>query len=141
MSSVDDAIRGQRAKKLEKSNQMLLGELAAHLSMYPEHAYVRFSNGECPYHLHSWRGIYAELAIDHSPIDVFTTVAALLRMLKEATQPGHLFEGYKGGEYQMHRGTPVWVSHYGDAEHYGITDVHDSGDGVVILELAEFEPY
>jgi hypothetical protein len=38
-------------------------------------------------------------------------VEGLLEELK--LTDGMTFEGYKGGSYTMHRGTPLWVANYG----------------------------
>lgn len=56
----------------------------------------------------SWRGIYKELAFDF--VEESTnklTLETFIKMLYEAN--GETYTGYKGGDFTMHRGTPVWV--------------------------------
>jgi len=82
--------------------------------------------------VHSWRGVYSELAIGYS--GEFkrerTTVGDLLAILRKAD--GDWFTGYKGGEYRMTRKTPVWVSNHDEAASTAIVGV-ESVDGQVLL--------
>jgi hypothetical protein len=58
---------------------------------------------------HSYRGYYDELAFE--PV-ADTTVGAMLEAAREADCTE--YQGYKGGDYIMDSGTPVWLAHYGD---------------------------
>lgn len=46
---------------------------------------------------------------------------------------GKTFTGYKGGDFEMSRRTPVWVANYGNAGNTGIVGIHDDGYSVIIL--------
>jgi murein DD-endopeptidase MepM/ murein hydrolase activator NlpD len=121
----------------------LLGELIAKLEAIPkktgdDEQDVVFSFGYMyPTGLSSWRGIYRELALEFTderggekrPMKL----GAFIEMLKDAV--GKTYEGYKGGDYVMGKGTPVWVAKYGDAGNTGVVDVLDK-DYEVILATA-----
>ena len=55
--------------------------------------------------------------------------SVVLAMCKGAM--GEVFQGYKGGDYQMGRNTPVWIANYGDVGKK-IMAIRDDG----MLELA-----
>jgi len=57
---------------------------------------------------HSYRGYYCDLAFER----VESTAGEALAMCRECL--GEIFIGYKGGEFQMGKLTPVWVAFYGD---------------------------
>lgn len=61
----------------------------------------------------SYRGYYDHLALGYGEGQM--TVAQLLSNLREALVPGKTYEGWKGGEYQMSRETPVWVANPGES--------------------------
>ena len=56
----------------------------------------------------SYRGYYDQLAFE--PLRD-TTVGAMLKEAREAL--GQTFTGYKGGEYEMHDYTDVWLAYHG----------------------------
>lgn len=72
----------------------------------------------------SYRGYYDQLAIgfcEHPS----RYVGSLLAECEAAV--GATFEGWKGGEYQMDRSTPVWASNAGRSSDTAIVGVIDGG--------------
>lgn len=59
----------------------------------------------------SYRGYYIDLSFPPSSTPI--TVKEFLREAKDAI--GKTFEGYKGGDFEMHSDTPLWASDYGSA--------------------------
>lgn len=135
-SVIDALIQRDRAKELATGNQLLLGEFILLLETAPKDAAVIFDTGEFPGRLRSWRGRYAELALSFDG-DGTATVGDLLAEAVAAI--GETFQGYKGGDYVMGRGTPLWLANYGDTSHdYDsncyrmLTGVRKEADGIVI---------
>ena len=134
---VIDALRQRdRAKELATSNQLLLGEIILLLERAPKDAAIIFDTGEFPGRFRSWRGRYNELALSFDG-DGSATVGDLLAEATAAV--GKIFQGYKGGDYTMGRGTPLWMANYGDTSHdYDsncyrmLTGARAEDDGVVI---------
>lgn len=75
---------------------------------------------------HSYRGYYADLAFERDGkrkvSDVLSTVRGCL---------GETFTGYKGGDFDMGRRTPVWIANYGDC---GVRIIEIVDDGSIITE-------
>jgi hypothetical protein len=82
--------------------QMTLGKLIERLETLPPETMIALANP------HSYRGHYTDLAFEAR--DKITVMNAL-QMCRSAM--GEVFEGYKGGHYQMGRSTPVWCASYG----------------------------
>lgn len=78
----------------------------------------------------SYRGYYCDLAFEK--VDRKRTAGDLLNMCKGAM--GEVYEGYKGGDFQMGRNTPVWIAPYGSCGQR-IMAIQDDGT----LELADDE--
>jgi hypothetical protein len=107
-----------------------LGELIKQLSTCNPDAQVRFDFGDLrPTILRSYRGYYDQLALDWDA-ETVTTVADLLEECRQAVRK--VYEGYKGGEFEMDESTPVWVSRYGRASGTAIKGVKDFEHYVVI---------
>lgn len=89
--------------------QLTLGGLIMLLEREnPEHE-VTFGFGY-PYRLCSYRGFYDQLAIMFQPFagsERFETASTFLQRLRDAV--GEMFTGYKGGDFVMHKETPLWV--------------------------------
>ena len=66
----------------------------------------------------SYRGYYSDLSFPPSSTPI--TVGSLLKEARDAI--GHTFEGYKGGDFEMHDDTPLWASPYGSANGLAIMD-------------------
>lgn len=82
-----------------------------------------------PTSVDSYRGYYEDLALGHS--SKLTTVKELVSNLKGAEN--QIFEGYKGGNYQMHSKSSVYVDNPGECSGIGITKVVDMGDSVYLI--------
>ena len=131
-----------RQETFAKSEQLSLGEIVLKLEAIADKDKLIFFDfgGYTPCGIDSWRGIYAELALDYTddPINK-PTVQTVLTMLKAAI--GHTYEGYKGGDFTMSRQTPIWVAHYGisgiekykDSDDYSSVGVVDARDGEVVI--------
>lgn len=85
-----------------------------------------------PAGLHSWRGIYAELAIGFRDANQYRAdgtccpIPAVKDFLEELRGAvGKRFEGYKGGGFVMSRETPLWVSKYGEAHETAVVGLCD----------------
>lgn len=116
-------------------------------------------DGKPPTALSSWRGVYAELAVERSKsrheqtktipghsstyydsacpkvqIKADATVGDFIEALNLAD--GETFEGYKGGHYTMGGDTDIWVSEYGAASHVRVMAAR-LADGVVHLDLID----
>ena len=139
-TQLDNAMGAARKKVMDQSLQLTLGELIIRLEAIPDKTImVSINNPEgIPGYLHSWRGVYAELALESSQSGDLSTVDKLLQRLKKAV--GETFIGYKGGDFTMGKTTPIWVSQYGDAEHNAVIGVEVVG-GAAILQTKEMEPY
>lgn len=94
------------ANRRERSaSQLTLGQLISKLEDLPGNSPVpNLTNPK------SYRGYYADLAFD---LEDGTCPAAYLLDLCRAAL-GTSFVGYKGGDFEMGRSTPLWVAGYGD---------------------------
>jgi hypothetical protein len=86
-------------------SQMTLGKLIERLSAMPQEALVDGIKEP-----HSYRGYYVDLAFEPSGGDR-VSAGALLQLCRRCM--GDVFEGYKGGDFQMGKNTPVWIAMYG----------------------------
>ena len=82
----------------------------------------------------SYRGFYEHLALDISADPI--TVGEVLEFAKQAD--GGIFYGYKGGDFDMDRNTPMWVAEYGRNSGIIITGVSNHF-GVVKICTADFD--
>ncbi len=81
--------------------------------------------------IHSYRGDYSQLAIGYEKDGDAPLVTDVLKMLEDAE--GKEFTGYKGGEFDMTRGTLVWVALSNESGQTGIVDViEDCGDLILV---------
>jgi hypothetical protein len=85
--------------------QMTLGKLIDILKNLPEDKLIG-AFGEP----HSYRGYYSDLAFE--PIKDKEIIAKAALKICEGCM-GEVFEGYKGGDFQMDRNTPIWFAFYG----------------------------
>ena len=104
------------------ATQMTLGDMIERLEAMPQTAFVDAI--ESP---HSYRGYYCDLAFERGSNRIAASDA--LALCKSAM--GEVFQGYKGGDFQMGRNTPVWLANYGCCGEK-IMDIRDDGS----LELA-----
>lgn len=131
MLNLQDILDGQmakaRAKVLETSPQLSIGEMLARLEAADGSLPVEFDFGGAPTTLDSWRGSYEEIAIGFEPKgETLPTAHQLCTDLVFAI--GKTYQGYKGGDFTMGRTTPVWVANYG---HSWAKDPEDDCRGVV----------
>ncbi len=131
MALVDAKIK----EEAEEAGQMTLGALIDALKMLPEDAAISWDFGGYPGPANSFRGYYEQLAFE--PTGALSTVKEFLSEAQSAC--GETFDGYKGGEYLMHRGTLIWASEYGtsrDAKRIiGIEEMN----GVFVIKTCEDE--
>ena len=148
--SLQDAImqKVKEARTLEFlcSNQLSLGKLIKKIRSIAKEQEERLKEGLSeavvihsfcglfPTEIDSWRGSYDELALnftsfknDKEPM----TVSVFLKMLEETV--GKTFIGYKGGEFKMDEGTPVWIDNYGESSHTQVVGVLDDGYWIVLI--------
>ncbi len=115
------------AARLASHQGMRLKEILAILDAAPDDASVRFDfEYLCPDGLASYRGYYSDLAIGFSE-GAAPTCNDFRNDLRECI--GKTFTGYKGGDYEMGVGTPVWVANYG----------HSGGTGIVRVSFDDYE--
>ena len=135
---LSNAVAAKRAEELKNSPQLLLGEMILKLEAVKNKNLPLFIDlmDKRPKGIDSWRGIYAELAIQTEDFGSYQTeevehtfgdgnvfhkhksigkenptVAEWIDVLKEAV--GKTFTGYKGGDFTMGKGTPVYLAEYG----------------------------
>lgn len=100
-----------------------LGAFMSALSTRPPEQEVSFEFASLtPTDLGSYRGYYDHLALGYSE-DGSCTVAKLLDECRGAI--GKVYEGYKGGDFRMHAGTPLWVANYGRCGSTAIVGLRD----------------
>lgn len=136
---VDRNIKAMRAAEFANSDQLSLGQIIDECKVIEGKGYECIDGRpasvgfdfECarPTRFDSWRGIYAELAINFDfksdmPLPDFI-------MMAEAAV-GKTFHGYKGGDYIMTRDTPVWVANYGNSGNTAVVGVVDLGYQVML---------
>lgn len=111
-----DGLSAQWQEERGQSQMTLGGLIHAFEAMRPDQIIPGFS------HPHSYRGYYCDLAFERGPDQMYAGDA--VKLCRSAM--GEVFTGYKGGEFQMGRKTPVWMAsdgHCGDK----IIAVHASG--------------
>ena len=95
------AARGMRERS---ASQMTLGKLIDVLEKMPPD--FEIDGIEEP---HSYRGYYSDLAFQRTKEKM--TAGDALKLCRSVL--GETFEGYKGGDYDMGKQTPVWIAWYG----------------------------
>lgn len=94
--------------------------------------------GIAPAGMHSYRGWYDHLALGVGD-DGYNEASMLVEFLAAIkSADGTIFEGYKGGNYEMNLETPVWVANYGRCTNTAIVDVVE-GDYEVVLVIERVE--
>lgn len=95
-------------QRVRAAYQMTLGELINNLELLPADSMV-----EGLINPHSYRGHYIDLAFE--PPTEQHTAAQVIKTCRSVM--GEVLEGYKGGEFQMGRNTPIWIAHTGELGH------------------------
>lgn len=87
----------------------------------------------------SWRGVYAEPAIGWEPsgysgtVKEYPTVSSLISELQKAID-GRAYGGWKGGEYEYSRSSPLHVDNPGDCTNTEISSiVHTDWETRIII--------
>lgn len=94
----------QEWQRERSSSQLTLGKLIERLAAMPQDALIEgFGNP------HSYRGYYCDLSFERT--EEKFPVSKALEMCRGAM--GQVFEGYKGGDFQMGANTPLWLAEYG----------------------------
>jgi len=170
---LDDSIKARRSDDMKTSEQLILCELINKLESVNQELPIVFDDSNfVPTSIGSWRGSYRELAIAYEGGGSFNTdeieyedheyghtykqqdtdlqenpkVKDLLEMLKLCS--GKSFTGYKGGNFEMGKTTPVWVANYGTSSGYkesediytqAVIDIQETDKNVVIItKLIEY---
>jgi hypothetical protein len=135
---LENAVKASRAKTLANPDQLTLGELILKLEPIVknqkegEEATVRYDFEYLfPTSIDSWRGSYDELALNFETHGNEMSVSDFLKMLKDCI--GKKFIGYKGGEYTMHKGTPIWVANHSHSGNTAVIDVVDNDYEVILI--------
>ena len=135
---IQNAVKESRANTLANSDQLTLSELILKLEPIVknqkdgEEATVRYDFEYLfPTSIDSWRGSYNELALNFETQGEEMKVSEFLNMLKECI--GKTFTGYKGGNFTMHKGTPIWVANYSHSGNTAVIDVVDNGYVVLLI--------
>jgi hypothetical protein len=140
---VTNASKAMRQETLNNSDQLTLGELILKLEpiakdqqkiieKYGNEASVVYDFEYLyPSNIDSWRGSYAELALNFKAEGEPLTITKFLKLLKSTI--GKTFTGYKGGEFVMSKHTPLWVANYGHSGNTAVVDVLDNEYEVVLI--------
>lgn len=154
---LSNATVAARTERLKTSPQITLGELIARLKpiaanqeevkkKYGHEADVCFDfEYAYPTGLSSWRGSYAELALNFSfvgyGVDGYMKVegfkpdepkvSEFLAMLKKAV--GQTYTGWKGGDFVMGKTTPIWVANDGNAGETAVVGVENNEHTVRLI--------
>lgn len=136
---ISNTVKVQRAEQLRNSPQLMLGEMILKLEAIEDKTKPLFIDimDKRPKGIASWRGIYAELAIQTEDFGSYNTdeiekefsdmtfykqkkigkknptVEEWIGVLREAI--GKTFIGYKGGDFIMGKNTPVYLAEHGNA--------------------------
>jgi len=133
---MDAQVAKMKMEEFAKKPIRSLGEVILLLEAQPKGNIVKLDfTDEIPTSLDSYRGYYEDLSLDYSPNAQPMTVKRLLKQFKDAD--GETFQGYKGGDFTMHRRTLVWVAEYGDCGRM-LVDIQ-SKKGVTIIITQEDE--
>lgn len=111
-------------QKQRSETQMTLGGFIAKLSsLDPERKIVGVGDPI------SYRGYYSDLAFE--PTTDVKTVVEVLAKAKDCM--GRIFEGYKGGDFQMGENTPIWSSEYGTSSSDRIMGLNTDSEPITLV--------
>ena len=127
--------------KIESGKEYNLGNLIDDLEKYKDSIkHIEFDDGSIPTDFDSWRGSYSELALGYKENGNEFAVSI---WRKAYDSNGNIFEGYKGGEFEMDRNTPIHQANYGccgtDEGDRKIIGIKEDGEKVIILTRLEEE--
>ncbi len=102
-----DALMQREREKRQNDGGWTLADLTAAVEMIaaddPDHPITGASGA------HSYRGYYSDLAFEPGNSAPAWEVLAVLKACD-----GHVFTGYKGGDFPMDGDSPVWSATYGN---------------------------
>lgn len=124
-----DALSATNRDERSKYHVTLGGLISALERVHPE-ARVLIDKGFSPGTPDSYRGYYHDLAFAVTPERV--TAGEFLKKLKDEVL-GKSFEGYKGGDFVMGSGTPLWISEYGQCSDIAIVGIQMLDCNVVLV--------
>lgn len=99
-----------KERKASATNLTLGGFIDALEAVADKALPLTLANGYGVHGLTSYRGYYEDLALEPDPVP--KTVADVLAQARGAL--GQIYEGYKGGDFPMHRNTLMWVAGWGN---------------------------
>lgn len=120
---------GKAGEETRSQYHLTLGRLVAELEKADGSLSVQFEDGGAPCEPHSYRGYYSDLAFESDPKPI--TVSEFLDICRQSL--GASFEGYKGGDFEMHEATPLWRSNYGVNSEIAIMGTAVIGDRFVLV--------
>ena len=127
LAAMSDMARRDRSRY-----HLTLGDLIAVLKDAEPSAKVVTSDGKGVGRLYSYRGYYADLALN----DGSATAGELLANCEQALDAE--FTGYKGGEFLMGENTPLWFAEYGCCGP-AIVSAFTNTQGQVVLNLKDID--
>ena len=122
----DDGPKITKEKEEKVIVGMRLGQFLDVLETIEPSAYIYIAG--CPVVMSpgepdSYRGYYDQLAISVQRAS-YSVAGDLLKTMKAALDK--TFTGYKGGEYRMHLGTPLWLANHGEASGTRVTGIREA---------------
>lgn len=133
MIDLQDVINAmnESSRRTRSQYQLTLGGAINVLETLDPEKTILFDIGMSPSDPHSYRGYYSDLCFES---DSPRSVGEFLADLKSAN--GHIFEGYKGGDFKMDESTPLWVAPYGSC---GVAMMAIKDGDVVTIETKDVE--
>ena len=140
---ITNKFSAMRAEELKTMDIMTVGELIAKLEpivakqsevikKYGHEATVMFDFEYLkPTSFHSWRGVYAELALGFTEEGEEKPVSKLLEQARAVV--GKTFTGYKGGDFVMGKTTPIWIANYSHSGQTALVDILDEEYSVILI--------
>lgn len=126
---------------IENPDHLLtIGELIAQLEGFPLESILIGRIKDVQYTLlriESWRGIYALPSIDFVESDPYHIPKTIKDYLVDwEVQIGKTMQGYKGGEYPIHKDLQIRLAKWGELKSYRIQLISQEG-GFAILDCEE----
>lgn len=131
LKGVDQAVKEKVLAECSDAGQMTLGEFIEALKKLDGTKQIHFDFCSLvPTRFDSYRGYYDHLFLGFCE-DGYITVGEILT--RAAAAMGHAYEGYKGGSYTMHSGTPLWAGIYSQSGGSRIVGIKAREYDVLIL--------
>ncbi len=136
-------IQMNEMQKIESGKEYNLGNLIKDLEKYKDSTIlVEFDNGKIPTIFSSWRGSYCELALEYKDEGICFADSLYINAFNAN---GSIFEGYKGGSFEMDLNTPIHQANYGDVgvkinneyNEYKIVGIKENNGKVIIITRIE----